>query len=143
MAPKAGLEILDVPKIRQSERTGSLVGFIGSTFRDDDLFLGLALVSAVEGVALPIVKSLRALFGEYVPPNGEGPFTSDEIEHLDLHIALEVEHAAESSDIYERVTLSSSSMKKLTSTAATLYQRFGSFWEQFHTASPAPNRSTR
>ena len=131
MAPKVGLDPAEVPKMGRTEETRLLEELINFRFQDPRLFQGLALVSAVESIALPMIKLLRDYFGRYVPEDGSEPFTAHELEHLDLHIELEVHHAAESSEIYEKVTLDEDKVRILSDTSVDLDVFFGGFWKQF------------
>jgi Iron-containing redox enzyme len=130
LASKAGLEPSQMPSAALTQQTASLVRFIDSKFHDEDPFLGLAMVSAVEGVALPMIRMLHSLFSEYVSPEG-ARYEQNELEHFELHLKLEIEHAQESTDIYEHIPLTEDMVIKIRDTAGTLYQRFGSFWRQF------------
>lgn len=129
MGPKVGLN----PEDALTTDTAQLVILIDWAFLSADPFQGLALVSAVEAIALPMVKALREYFGSYVPEDGSEPFDTRELEHLDLHIELEVHHAAESSEIYEHIALTPEDVMTLAVATNNLESLFGDFWRQFAT----------
>lgn len=133
MGPKAGVNTADLEsgKILRTSATGNLESLLYNQFRDEDLLVGLSSVAAVEALALPMLTSLRHFVGEFVPPGGQPGFDPYELEHLDLHLELEIAHADESSSLFDVVVLDAARLQVLDRVAQRTVNGFSAFWQQF------------
>ncbi|NOT07859.1 MAG: hypothetical protein HOP28_06600 [Gemmatimonadales bacterium] len=134
MGPKVGLSLAELQSgdVHQTPETALLVDTVERHFNDRNLLVGLATVSVVEGIALPMVTYLREILGGFKPAEAP-PYSAHELEHLDMHIDLEVHHAADSRAVYEQVSLNRDAFDELIETVQTTLNAFTTFWGQFPT----------
>ncbi len=127
----ADAEGLRTGRVTPTAATTRVVHQIHSSLTDPCHIAGVAAIAAVERIALPMILSMKDFFVSAAPASGQSPPSAHQLEHLDLHIALEVDHANETQSLVSMVRFNGDLEAVARSHAHGVVQSFHDFWLQF------------
>lgn len=132
VAKKLGYDANDIisGKVKPSASTVELTNLIEEYFNSGSIEKGLAVFFVVETTAYNIVKMMKSVYSAK-----EFGFNEYELQYIDRHLLIEIEHNSLVDDMVSKLTDIGIDDSSLTSDIHLFAERFGSFWQNFKSGS--------